>query len=288
MARPMTPAEKTAYSAAFPALNVNNAVVTGEATPVYNCLAWTLGITNAWVWPGKNEADFDRLYNGAGFVRAANGPIAAWGYSAGEMTHGSISGPGHGPRWESKCGQGLRFQHGLTELETAPNVGAKYGKVRYFYAPRRRTLASLVATIIARLRMQSLSKQIPESYRAAVAQAAANLHPGIREEFMQHYRQWREGWSSEAIALSSDPAVVRSLPGFEELRSMGPEIVPLVMERLLKPEEFFALQLYDVLHGDGVSAEAMPVEYLFGGEQLRARLTVEAWLAGRARRGLAT
>lgn len=288
MARPMTATEKTAYSAAFPSLNVNNAVVTGEVTTIYNCLAWTLGITNAWVWPGATEADFDRLYNGAGFVRAANGPIAAWGYSASDMTHGSISGAGHGPRWESKCGPGLRIQHGLTELETPPNVGAKYGRVRYFYARRRFTLADLVATFIARLRMRSLSTHISESDRGAVAEAARSLQPGVREEFEQHYRQWREGWSSEPVMLSSDPATVRSLPGFEQLQAMGADILPLVMERLLEPDEFFALQLYDVLHDGALSADTLPAEYLSGGEQLRARLAVRAWLAGLAGRSLAT
>jgi hypothetical protein len=75
----MTGAEKTEYKAVFPNLDVDKAVVTGENSGVYNCLAWTLGITTSWVWPGENESDFDTLYLGNGFKRAANGPVAALG-----------------------------------------------------------------------------------------------------------------------------------------------------------------------------------------------------------------
>jgi hypothetical protein len=105
----MTTAEKTRFQGYFPSMNVNAVVVSGEATPVYNCIAWTVGSTSAWLWPGSSLADFDTFYRGYGFARASDGPIAAWGHSTSNMTHGSISGSGHGPRWESKCGQDLRI-----------------------------------------------------------------------------------------------------------------------------------------------------------------------------------
>ena len=38
MTRSMTPAEKTRFHGYFPGLNVDAAVVTGEATSVYNCI----------------------------------------------------------------------------------------------------------------------------------------------------------------------------------------------------------------------------------------------------------
>jgi hypothetical protein len=46
MARAMTPPEKATFKGYFPNLNVNAAVVTDNATPVYNCISWTVGITN--------------------------------------------------------------------------------------------------------------------------------------------------------------------------------------------------------------------------------------------------
>jgi hypothetical protein len=81
---------------------------------VYNCISWTVGVTGRWLWPGSAIANFDTFYRGFGFVRAADGPIAAWGHSSASMTHGSISGPGHGPRWESKCGPDLRIHTAST------------------------------------------------------------------------------------------------------------------------------------------------------------------------------
>jgi hypothetical protein len=39
MARPMTSAEKQRFSGYFPNLNADAAIVTGEATKVYNCIS---------------------------------------------------------------------------------------------------------------------------------------------------------------------------------------------------------------------------------------------------------
>src|SRR5438046_480469 len=134
MARPMTPAEKQRFRTNFPSLDVDRAVVTGDPSIVYNCVAWTVGVTNRWLWPGASLANFDTFYHGFGFVRAGDGTIAVWGLSASNMTHGSVTGSGHGPRWESKCGADLRIQHGLSEL-----VSSRYGHVVAFYR-RSRTL----------------------------------------------------------------------------------------------------------------------------------------------------
>ena len=47
---------------------------------------------------GGSLAHFDTFYRGFGFIRAGDGPVAAWGHSTASMTHGSVSGAGHGPR----------------------------------------------------------------------------------------------------------------------------------------------------------------------------------------------
>src|SRR5436305_14776995 len=98
MARPMTPAEKARFKSYFPALNVSQAVVTDGPTAAYNCIAWTVGITTRWVWPGGTLATFDTFYHGFGFIRSGDGPVAAWGHSVTHMTPGSSRGSGHGPR----------------------------------------------------------------------------------------------------------------------------------------------------------------------------------------------
>ena len=93
----MTPAEKQRFHGYFPSLDVNRAVVTGEYSNAYNCISWTVGITNAFIWPGSSIAAFDTFYRRFGYARSADGPIAVWGNRL-SMTHGCVSGPSHGPR----------------------------------------------------------------------------------------------------------------------------------------------------------------------------------------------
>ncbi len=54
MVRPMTPAEQQRFRGYFPNLNVNQAVGTDDATSAYNCIAWTVGVTIRWIWPGSS------------------------------------------------------------------------------------------------------------------------------------------------------------------------------------------------------------------------------------------
>jgi len=103
MSRPMTPQEKAKFHGWFPNRDVDAAVVTGEYDSWYNCLSWTVEVTDRWLWPGTGLGNFDTFYRGWGFVRAGNGPIAAWGRSTSDITHGSVSGPEYGPRWESNA-----------------------------------------------------------------------------------------------------------------------------------------------------------------------------------------
>ena len=74
MARAMTPAEKQRFHGYFPSLDVNRAVVTGEVSSVYNCISWTVGVTNRWLWPaGGTLASFDAFYRGSGFTGPVTG-----------------------------------------------------------------------------------------------------------------------------------------------------------------------------------------------------------------------
>jgi len=47
----------------------NNYDYVGPATKKYNCIAWSLGITSKWLWPGDSLQDFDRFYEQQGFHR---------------------------------------------------------------------------------------------------------------------------------------------------------------------------------------------------------------------------
>lgn len=270
MARSMTPTEKTTYKGLFPKLDVDAAVVTDGDTPVYNCLAWTLGITDRWIWPGASAADFDRLYGQYGYRRANNGPIAAWGQTQSQMTHGCISGSSHGPRWESKLGRLLRIQHGLSELE-----GAAYGKVQFFYD---KSLAAVppssnrTATLMDELRLTDADQQ-------ALAAEINEIVPSLLKRFEKLYAAWQKTWSRADIALSSDPSAVRHSTEYLALAALGPQIIPLIVERLSKEDEFFALQLYDaVQENPALIISLHSDERVLGGEQLRAMETVKRYL----------
>lgn len=271
MGRPMTGAEKTQFRAWFPLLDVNKAEVSGPATRVYNCIAWTVGVTGAWLWPGSTIGNFDTFYARYGFHRSSSGPIAAWGVSIGQMKHGCVSGPHHGPRWESKCGQSLRIEHGLNEL-----VSGGYGRVLAFYS-QTTSLAGEVRDMIEAVNSGNSSAMLTDEHIAAVRAASEKLPPNLRARFETAFTAWKRTWSLPHVTISSNPASVTFSAEFQRLVALGPETLPAVVEKLIEPDNFFALQLYDLLQPEQdmtlfIDSES---ELVFEGEQGRARRTVE-------------
>ncbi len=239
MARLMTPSEKAQYLGWFPQLDVDAAVVTAENNPVYNCISWTVGVTTAWHWPGSTIQDFDTFYGGFGYVRRASGPIAAWGHDLQDMLHGSVSGSGHGPRWESKCGGLLRIQHGRDEL-----TSGTYGHiVAYYRFNWLRYLVAYIRTILWRRRWWVMA---PEQLRF-LDQSVAAMDPSILERFEGLFDEWKRGWSNPDVLIHSNPAAIRRLPQFDALVELGPQALPALGRKLADPENFFALQLFDAL-----------------------------------------
>ncbi len=278
MTRPMTLAEKQRFQGYFPNLDVNRAVVTGEVSTVYNCISWTVGITNRWLWPGNSLANFDTFYRGFGFVRSGDGSIAAWGLSTSHMTHGSVTGRGHGPRWESKCGNDLRIQHGLNEL-----VSSSYGRVLAFYRKSRTLVAAYEAA-----REEVMKEKAAKSYLSAIQKRALHeelerVPEQLRAAFDQTFTAWKNTWFRGGLAISSDPHTRAVGREYDALIALGPAILPLVVEKLADPENFFALQLYDALQ----SNEKLLVQFepdderILEGEQGRAQRVVQAWFANR-------
>lgn len=278
MARPMTPAEKARFTGYFPNLDVSQAVVTDGPSSVYNCISWTVGVTNRWLWPGRTLANFDTFYRGFGLVRAGDGPVAAWGHSTTHMTHGSISGPGHGPRWESKCGPDLRIQHGLGEL-----VGSTYGRVVAFYR-RARTLTAaneLLAEEI--MKEKTVRSYLSAAQRKALAEQREGVSAELRAAYEKAFAAWKATWFSGGLAISSDPHTRAVGKEYDALIALGPAIIPLVVGSLAEPENFFALQLYDAIQpNDQLLVQFEPDdERILEGEQGRAQRVVQAWFANR-------
>jgi hypothetical protein len=132
--RPPTPAEWAQLSGWFPGLVRGNVWITDNPTPVYNCIAYSLGYTDRWINPPQPLGPFQALYNGQGHATlaagAGNANIDGWALPPGgpgitQMTHGSrrsTSMPGS--LWESKLGSSYRITHGRPEL-----TGNAYGRV---------------------------------------------------------------------------------------------------------------------------------------------------------------
>jgi hypothetical protein len=271
MARAMTPAEKQRFGGYFPNLDVNQAIVTDEAIPTYNCIAWTVRISNRWLWPGSSLAHFDTFYRGYGFVRSGNGPIAVWGHSTSGMTHGSISGPGHGPRWESKTRGDLRIQHGLNEL-----TGSLYGRVLAFYS-KGRTLSAPVAAIVEDVMKEKHAKSyLSSAQKQLLHKQQAEIPAGVRTAFDTAFSAWKDTWFRGGLAISSDPHTRTIGREFDALIALGPTILPLLIEKLADPDNFLALQLYDAMQSDeNLLVQFEPDdERIVEGEQGRARRVV--------------
>jgi len=275
--RSLTAQEGILAQQVWPRMNVGAVIVTDEPTNRYNCLAWTLGITTGWIWPwptaNVSKADFDIFYQSHGFVPSAAGPIGVFGLSMNAMTHGSVSGSGHGPRRESQCGAWLRIQHGLAEMEG----GSLYGDVMGFYA-RAASKTSDVADVRARPRKMKTLK-LSKADVQFVRRRVEETDPALRERFERAYQAWKTAITHPLIAISSNPAARTQTPAFLEVISLGPGILPLLMEKLTHADQFFALQAVDRLRKPEfiVSRERGDPAVLMG-EQGRAIETVKQWV----------
>lgn len=272
----MTGPEKQRFQGYFPNLDVSQAVVTDGMSTVYNCISWTVGITKRWLWPGSSLANFDTLYRGFGFVRPNNGPIAAWGLSTSNMTHGSISGPGHGPRWESKCGGDLRIQHGLNEL-----AGSSYGRVVAFYRSNRLIAAPFATLAEKHMKDRAAKFRLTAAEKKILRDQTVSIPSEIHAAFEVAFSAWKESWFTGSLAVSSNPHTRAVGKDFDTLIALGPRILPLVVEKLADPENFLALQLYDAIQPN----EQLIVQYepdderILEGEQGRALHVVQTWFA---------
>jgi hypothetical protein len=127
----------------FPRLQSSGYRVTSPPDDVYNCIAWAVGVTGAWWWPGDPErtywpADVPReptlarirllfatlgyeecvgTEHEAGFEKVAifSSPVAKPTHVARQLASG---------RWTSKLGESEDIEHELRDLE-----GEVYGLV---------------------------------------------------------------------------------------------------------------------------------------------------------------
>ena len=116
--------------------------VTGPRTGQYNCISWSVGVTDQWLWPGGTTADFDAFYASYGWTVSSScnreykkRKVALYAMNSDpqDCTHGSRET--HDCGWhESKCGGLEKIMHIRTEME-----GGVYGDVIKCYEKRDKT-----------------------------------------------------------------------------------------------------------------------------------------------------
>lgn len=126
----------------FPKLTGSGYRITSSPDPVYNCIAWAAGFTDAWWWPDPGGYDywppgvpraetldaFIKAFETLGFVSCADAdPEPGWEKVAIYTSNGF---PTHAARllantrWTSKLGPEDDIEHELEDLE-----GPLYGTV---------------------------------------------------------------------------------------------------------------------------------------------------------------
>jgi len=143
--RDPTPAETSDASSKYPRLVSGDWCVTDSATPAYNCIAWTIGVTSRWVWDEVDAAgdhdghvsasDFDAFYGARGLrpvdnACPVNPEIALFADSRGPTHAAKVSANNCGGTlmFESKRGRNIRIVHVLNQLE-----GGIYGDIIKYY-----------------------------------------------------------------------------------------------------------------------------------------------------------
>lgn len=117
-----------------PKLKPDNFEAIGPGDSKYNCIAWSLGRRDGWVWPGTKVEDFDKLYREQGYVpldtldlshQDGVEKIALFGipqrHGGVEATHAARN-DAEG-RWMSKLGTEPLIRHDDPHLVSGPSYG---------------------------------------------------------------------------------------------------------------------------------------------------------------------
>ena len=127
---PPTNEQNKIYLKLFPRLTIWS--VTGPSSNRYNCIAWSVSITNQWFWPGDTIQAFDAFYASHGWTVSntcireyKKRKIALFASDNGGIYCQHASRETRNYRWhESKAGKAERIMHLRTDLE-----GGAYGNI---------------------------------------------------------------------------------------------------------------------------------------------------------------
>jgi hypothetical protein len=159
-------------------------------------------------------------------------------------------------QWVLVCGAAANQRYGSTDADFGSRATARAGLLVAQNGPRGRAIS--------------------REQRARLEAEIAQLPKVLRARFDGRYRDWKRTFDRPDILVSSSSKAVRNSKEFATLVSLGPRILPLIVDKLLQPDQFFALQVYDALQD---RPELREDEHLDLSEQQRALATALRWLS---------
>jgi hypothetical protein len=160
-------------------------------------------------------------------------------------------------------------------------VSSSYGHVVAFYRRSRAVAAEYTAILEEVMKKKGVKSYLSTAQRRALNEQRDKVPEELRAAFKEAFAAWKRTWFSGGLSISSNPSTRAVGKEYDALIALGPAIMPLVIEELADPENFFALQLYDAIQPN----EKLLVHYepdderIFEGEQGRAHGVVQAWFA---------
>lgn len=155
--------------------------------------------------------------------------------------------------------------------------GGSYGNVLGFYVRAETDMINSPTVVEGAASMKT--QKLPRAHAKFLKERIKQVDPELRERFDKSYRAWREVWDHPMIVISSNPRDRTHTPLFLELIALGPDILPLLMEKLTRNDEFFALQAVDRLLKPDMIVHFEPSDpAALLGEQHRAFETVQRWI----------
>jgi hypothetical protein len=142
---------------------------------------------------------------------------------------------------------------------------------------RRLMIAGVAVLLSVQLALvpDAVADQISIEQRSRLDAEIAGVPAELRTSFDELYRDWRKTWERPDILVGSNSKAVKDSDEFRALASLGPKVLPLIVDKLLQPSEFFALQLYDTIE----RRRNLREEDRDLGEQKRALATARRWLS---------
>lgn len=254
--------------------NLTKFWITGEPTRDYSGIAWSMGFKNRWINPGETLDKFKKQYQLLGYAdipaHSDEAMVDGW-IDNSKPINGSKVYTGNIPDtspglWETKLGSSYRIAHYRDELN-----GDIYGEIKI----------SFKAPFISKKAFVKKNQLITQKEIDTLNVEISKISPVLKEQFENAFREWKDSWFQGDMIFSSDTRDRAKGKLFEKLLALGDEIIPLVIEKLVDPENFIALTLYDSLqmHPECVVKYHDADLNLLEGEQARAQRTIRLWIS---------